>query len=260
MHVTGRFLILITFFCSLLVFNFLGHKEHAIQQLVTKHGVVITVGVATITTVILFDLFMVNTKTFAKAFTINPNNIDYYTDEFKNLNEYQYVSKLPDYGAYSSMYPGLRMNLATIKGYEPNGPRFGFVDDKPLVFSYDDNVQISNIIFTPNKITFDVNSSLSSIVYLNQNYVRGWKISDSHLHVVELEHKPAVRLSQGKYQNISFYYFPNSIYIGAILSFLGIIGCFLLVKNKKIMNDNNFLFLNASMINKLYSCIKYKKK
>ncbi|MGV7223152.1 MAG: hypothetical protein ACQ9MH_16675 [Nitrospinales bacterium] len=216
----------------MLVFNFLRDKGHAIQRLAVKHGIVITVGVAISVAVILFDLFIVNTKTLAEAFTINPMDINYFTDEFKDFNEYHYVSKLPSYGARSSMYPGLRMNIA-INGYEPNGPRFRFVDDQHLVFSCDDDVQISNIIFTPNKITFDADSPSNSVVYLNQNYVRGWKISDSHLHVVELEHKPAINLSQGKYENISFYYFPNSIYIGSILSFLGVITCFLLIKNKK---------------------------
>jgi hypothetical protein len=259
MSESGRFLILLTFCCSLLVFNFFGHKEYAIKHLGAKHRSVIMIGVAISAAVILFDLFMVNTRTFARAFTINPKNIDYFTDEFKYANEFHLVFKIPSYGARSSMYPGLRMNVATFKGYEPNAPRSGFVYNQPLVFSYDDDVQISNIIFSPNKITFDANIPSSGIVYLNQNYVHGWKISDSHLHVMELEHKPAVRLSQGKYQNMSFYYFPNSIYIGTIISFLGIISCFLLVKKRMMLNDNNLFFLNAWMVYKLYSFIKIKK-
>lgn len=231
MHVTGRFLILITFAFSLLVFNFLGDKGHAIQQLTAKHGMIVTAGVVISASVILFDLFMVNTQTFTGAFTINPKNINYFKDEFKDLNEYRYVSELPSYGARSSMYPGLRMNLSIINGYEVDKPEAGFDDDAPLVFSPNDDVKISNIKFTPNKITFNADSPTNSIVYLNQNYVRGWKVSDSHLRVLESEHKPAIKLSKGKYENISFYYFPNSIYIGAILSFLCIISCFVLVKN-----------------------------
>jgi hypothetical protein len=259
MSESGRFLILFTFCCSLLVFNYFGQKENAIKHIGAKYGLVFMVGIAISAAVILFDLFIVNTKTFARAFTINPKKIEYFTDEFKYANEFHLVFKIPSYGARSSMYPGLRMNVATFKGYEPNEPRSGFVYNQPLVFSYDDNVQISNIIFSPNKITFDANIPSNGIVYLNQNYVRGWKISDSHLHVMELEHKPAVRLSQGKYQNMSFYYFPNSIYIGTIISFLGIISCFLLVKKRMRMNDNNLFFLNAWMVHKLYSFIKIKK-
>ena len=72
MSESGRFSILLTFCCSLLVFNFFGHKESAIKHLGAKYGSVIMVGIAISAAVIFFDLFMVNTKTFARAFTINP--------------------------------------------------------------------------------------------------------------------------------------------------------------------------------------------
>lgn len=231
-HVTGRFLIIITFASSLLVLNYLGWKGRAMKHMAKKKATIMTLGITIGIAVILFDLFRVNTETFAQAFTINPSEIRYFTDEFETPHQYHYVSRLPRYGAYSSMYPALRMNLATIRGYEFLSPAHGFVRGRELVFSSNKRVRIRNIVFTPNRIVFDAHVPSRSVVHLNQNYVRGWKTSIRNLEVRDVQRKPTVVMDPGYYSNVCFYFFPNSIYIGIILTALGIIVCVLLVSNR----------------------------
>jgi hypothetical protein len=232
MRVTGRFLLIITFISSLLIFQLFEYLETRIKGLSKNYRKVAVITTAIVTIVVYFDLFGVNTKAFNQAFTINPNNISFYKDKFEKPFEYRYVKRLPSYGTRSSMYAGLRMNIATIWGYEPNTPKRGFVLGEKLVFSENKNVIISNIIFTPNKVTFDADVPVKSTIFLNQNYVRGWKAGGALGKVENINRKPGARVSQGYYEGLSFYYMPNSIYIGLIITVCGIIFCFLLKQSK----------------------------
>ena len=58
---------------------------------------------------------------------------------------------------------------------------------------------------------------------LNQNFVRGWSLTGTEAIVRELGHKPAVRISPGSYKDISFRFFPASIWWGLALTSVGVV-------------------------------------
>ena len=181
---------------------------------------------------IFLDLTFVNSVNFLQAFRFNPKTISYYSDEFSHKYEYQSINAFPSYGAYSAQYPALRMNIATNCALKANPPQKGFDMNKPLVYSTDSAAEIKNIRFTPNRITFDIENPSNNTIILNQNYVRGWKFSLSGVAVKDVNHKPTVELGKGIYDNVYFYYFPDSIIIGLILTITGILTAWLFIKSR----------------------------
>ena len=233
LHVSGRFLLILTFIASLFLFSLFRIIEETFGRIKNKNTrsfLNILISVASI--LIIFDLFGVNTKTYKDAFTIDPNSISYLNMESYDKYKYRYTDKLPDYGAGSSMYPALRMNTGTIYDYEPNPPKMGFDFNKLLVFSANNKTEINNIKFTPNKISFSVNSPVKSKIFLNQNYVRGWKFSLAGVELKNDKDKPSIELERGVYKDVYFYYFPDSIYLGLAYSIIGIILCIVSVKSR----------------------------
>ena len=233
LHVSGRFLLILTFIAGLLIFSLFHIVEDIINRIKNsnvKLRVSIFIAVGSILTIC--DLFIINTRTYRNAFTIDPGKISYFNIESSDKYEYRYTKSLPGYGAGSSMYPALKMNLGTIYDYEPNAPKRGFNFNKPLVFSIDNETKINNIKFTPNKISFSVTSPTKSKIFLNQNYVRGWKFNLVNVELKNDKNKPSIEIEKGDYKEVYFYYFPNSIYLGLAFSIIGIILCIIGIKFK----------------------------
>lgn len=229
-RMSGRFSVIITFIASLIVFSFMNRIEHYCKMIKrTKFLTLLTLILVGISIFIFYDLFKVNSKTFNSTFPVDPKNMNFDSiDKF----HYKHVPLIPLYGAYSSMYLGLKKNIATINCYEVNQPERGFDATKLLVSSTNNSTQINNIKFTPNKISFNLKSSTKSIIFLNQNYVRGWKFNLSGVKVKNINNLPSIEIEKGKYDNLYFYYMPNSIYLGLILTIIGIILSILITKFK----------------------------
>jgi len=231
LHATGRFLIITTFIGSLLSFPLArGIEEWLINLPRANVRRMASFVVALISLVIIVDLAKVNTPAFLEAFRFDPEKIEYYTEDFSHKYEYNYINAFPSYGARSAMYPALKMNIATICEYKNNPPEKGFVMNKPLVFSSDEMTRITNIRFTPDRIYFDIDAPRETTVFLNQNFVRGWRFSVSDVQVNNNMHKPSVVLKDGRYRDVYFYYLPSSIIIGITVTIIGVI--FLIIRSK----------------------------
>jgi hypothetical protein len=230
-RVTGRFLIMMTFIASLLSFPLSVRIEHALNKFRKKTTRnLFAVAIVIFSCTILLDLFYVNAKTFGEAFRLSPHNIEYYSDEFSSKHEYKFINSFPSYGAYSAQYPALRMNIGTNCALKANPPKKGFDPTNPLVFSTNNGTKISNSIFTPNKIYFNVETPVRSKIILNQNYVRGWKFSLPGLSVKNESNRPAIEIEKGTYKNVYFYFLPDSIIIGLLLTSIGIIVSIIVIK------------------------------
>lgn len=233
LHVTGRFLIIITFIASVLMLHLFRNIQNLtdkIQNTIPKFF--ITALIITGSLFIIYDLFRINSKPLKNAFTIDPDTISYFNDKSFNKNKYHLtnIKRLPLYGAHSSMYPGLKMNIASRQAYELHRPATGLVLKRPLVFSPDPKAEIKNIRFTPNKISFDLRIPKKNRIYLNQNYVRGWRFSIPGIEVKNDHHKPVVEIKRGDYKGVYFFYFPYSIYLGVIFSSVGVFLCILMIR------------------------------
>jgi len=185
----------------------------------------------------LADLFYVNIFALSDVFSFKTADMSKIYDSRVKKGEYKIVERHYDYDdstfAFDArkMYPSLITGVATGDCYEPTladvdtqaGLSYIYIElDKPLIFSDNPKTLIENIKFTPNKTTFSVQADTSSTIYLNQNYVNGWHFSNRDIKVNNVNLKPSVILPAGTYTNVSFYFRPYSIYIGAILSIVGL--------------------------------------
>ena len=226
LHVTGRFLFILTFVSSLLVMGFL-------RQLQLKHGNKRTFnyGIVLACVLIVGDVMWVSSKPLGEAFTINPEAFESVKNGIvREEGPYQMIVDLPSYGSFSTMYAALSADVAILHGltvqpqcYEPIHPRIGYELGKPLVYSPDSALSISNIRFTPNKITYDLEAKTNGQVVLNQNYARGWSFSGAEGIVEEYQHKPMVVVGPGSYSDISFVFRPPSIWFGMALFLFGLL-------------------------------------
>jgi hypothetical protein len=226
MHVTGRFLFILMFISSLVLMGFL-------QQLQLKYGsrqpysyIVMLVCI-----LIVGDVMSVNRKPLGEAFTIDSQVFERVKKGIvRGDASYQMIVDLPSYGSFSTMYAALSADVAILHGltvqpqcYEPIHPQVGYELDKPLVFSPDSGLSISNLRFTPNKITFDLEAKTNGRVVLNQNFTRGWSVSGANSFVEEHQHKPLVSIAPGSYNDISFVFRPPSLWLGVALFLFGLL-------------------------------------
>jgi len=178
MHVTGRFLIIITFISALLLLEF----GRALMQKLMQNSV-LKKTVYGVCALLVIDLICVNSAPFKDAFTINHSNLDHQNGSIPDAESYVAVSDLPRYGeVYSSMYAGLLWNQYVVDCYEPIKPEAGFELGRALVFSRDPDISVSHIRFAPNRVLFDVQAGAEGRVYLNQNFVRGWSLTRCPFH------------------------------------------------------------------------------
>ncbi len=219
-HVTGRFLIPLMFVSSLVLMGFVSWVENVLGA-----SRLINYVLAVVCVLVVGDLMWVTRQPLAEAFTIQPTAYHLATQRLTSSGSYQAVESLPIYAHHSvsAMYPALLADVSTVNCYEPLKPRQGYELGKPLVFSSDSGISISNIQFSPNKITFDLDVEDYGWVVLNQNFTRGWSLYGADAPVRELGQKPAARLSPGTYRNLSFRFFPTSIWWGIVLTCVGVV-------------------------------------
>ena len=219
-HVTGRFLIPLMFVSSLVILCFF----RWVQDLLAGRKLV-NYAVAVACVLVVGDLMLETRRPLGEAFTVDPAVYHRSAPIDADSGHSQAIASLQilAHHSISSMYPAILVDVSTVKCYEPLKPRKGYELDKPLVFSPDAGISISNIVFSPNRITFDLDVDDYGWVVLNQNFVRGWSLTGTEAIVRELGHKPAVRISPGSYKDISFRFFPASIWWGLALTSVGVV-------------------------------------
>ena len=226
LHVTGRFLIILMFISSLALMGLfqqlrIRYKSNRLFKYIILFGCFLIVG----------DVMWVGAKPFQETFTITPEVFNNVTKNVDLTDDpYQVIVDLPSYGSFSTMYAALNANLAILHGltvqpqcYEAIHPRLGYELTRPLIFSLDPESTVSNIRFTPNQVSFDLNARNDSVVVLNQNFVRGWSFSEANTEVSSFRNKPSVTIKSGHYQDVSFYFQPNSLWLGLTLFAIGIL-------------------------------------
>ena len=137
LHVTGRFVIILTFIASLVLMGFL-------RQLQAKYqgGRLLKYLIALACILIVGDVMWVSSKPLGEAFTIKPEVFQSVTENIpREDSPYQMIVDLPSYGSFSTMYAALTANFAILHGltvqpqcYEPIHPRLGYELGKQLVF------------------------------------------------------------------------------------------------------------------------------
>lgn len=218
MRVAQRFRI-VFIFCLTIFAGFGFQKVKDIVSKITRNKKLIRVFAGVSAIVILGDLIIVSFPIWKDAFTITP------IKTIKSDKFYQ-VSKLPLYGAFSSMYPAFLCNLGTINAYETaNVPRNALpIESK----KYKGEVYLKNTkgevyfkTWSPNKITISVDAEDKGYVVVNQNYYPGgWKVKGNKNQKVEsVDGLLSVRVGPDE-NEVELYYFPISFVIGLIVTLI----------------------------------------
>ena len=185
--------------------------------------------------VILLDLMLVNSPIFKDAFPISPL-------ETKREETFYQISRLPNYGSGSAMYPAFLSNIGIVDGYESaNVPRNAIPKDssqyKGEVFLHETEGKVSIRNWSPNKIVVEVDVLKEGYLVLNQNFYPGWRAKAEAIHmehpeeggevtvrrqrreVISLEGLLAVKISPQDVV-VELRYLPVSFLVGLILSFI----------------------------------------
>ncbi|MBP6217665.1 MAG: hypothetical protein KA436_03645 [Oligoflexales bacterium] len=167
------------------------------------------------------DLIYFNHRHFREIFWQDPIKTDFHF--FKSQNKYEVIGKDYDYSAHfpSQMYAAMMNNQSFLNCYEPLKIRPTTKIDRPLIYSDEPHVQISNLIFSPNKISANIKASDSANIFLNQNYIDGW-ISDAGDIQIGVA-GPFIQIKPGFDARLTFSFSPQGWGYGKLLFVCGIL-------------------------------------
>ena len=241
-HVTGRYFYPFLFSVCYILLLFFKEIENIFGQLNFKSKKTMFLGYSIkfvliyfIPLFIIYDLSHIHQKPFSKIGSLPITwNTDITKIDPSRLSKYSMVQRRASYGSISSMFPGVLDNRASLVCYDGFNTGQNAKINKPLIYIQKGKGTITDIQFTPNKYTFSGIFETPVTVTLNQNYTRAWNSSDPQYKVINLNQNPSIELPSGQYENLSFYFWPKTLFLSFFLSFIGIIFLlFLFIKNFK---------------------------
>jgi hypothetical protein len=94
--------------------------------------------------------------------------------------------------------------------------------DEPLIYA-EPGTTLYRTRFSPNVIRFSVTTDIDGArVYLNQNYVRGWRSDAGEVRLEEQSGKPYVAVYRSRPGTYAFYFLPPGLGIGLVLLAAGV--------------------------------------
>ncbi|MBU0675858.1 MAG: hypothetical protein KJ950_14570 [Proteobacteria bacterium] len=171
---------------------------------------------------ITVDLIGVNSKAFSVAFPFSPPEI-HRQDSFRQVA-----------GDEEAMYQGFLENFGTLDCYEEvHLPTMAIaLDDGEYrtgeVYMPEGKAELS--YWSPNKITVAVEGA--GPIMLNQNYVKGWRTKEGK-EVFANEGFIATNVDRDD-SEITFYYLPRSVVVGAIISFMSLLSVLILFLKPRV--------------------------
>jgi len=130
----------------------------------------------------------------------------------------------PSTGPDSPMIRSLAENRDLMRCYETLHPDLKAVPSKDIVWSPDPNVKVFSSAFSPNRIEFTVlTGAADARVYLNQNYIEGWRSSAGAVAFdpgVGLGYVTLPRAFAGR---VTFSFRPPGLFAGVALFALGLV-------------------------------------
>ena len=220
LRVPARFSIMALFSMSLLMIPFM-------KILSEKRNIKIHITVLIFSMIVFFDLSNNSWKILDHAIW-ERYDIFKAVLEKDNSREFRQIEKHPPYT--SSMYMAVKSNAYTDVCYEPLNIKKRPLDiflKHDLVYAGKKSSTISNIRFSPNRITFDAVINEKDRIILNQNFEEGWRISDPSMRISQETSANAIEIAPGRYEGLSFFYRPVGFISGCMLTLMGIVLAFL---------------------------------
>jgi len=100
------------------------------------------------------------------------------------------------------------------------------------------------ISYKPNNIEISVDSRSNALLFLAENYAKGWKasIDGKNASILRANYTfRAIKIDKGKH-NVKFWYDPWSFRLGIYLSIVGLIGMFFMILISKNINHLKSFF------------------
>ena len=107
----------------------------------------------------------------------------------------------------------------------------GAVADKPQVFDAGSASRVTDLDFTPNRLTFTVaNGSTDARLVLNQNWARGWTTTLGPINAPPATELAALTVPPGQTGRFEFSFVPPGFYTGIAFFVVALIATVLLWK------------------------------
>jgi hypothetical protein len=184
---------------------------------------------------ILADLFWVNSPALEDAFSIPPLPTPHSASfvQLGGFPEYgrQGIEPTGDryhlYRTYGAMYPAFLSNAGSVYALESvPAPTKAIILTDPAyrgeVFLEGATGTAEYTLWSPNRLTIQVEAQGEGWVVVNQNYYDGWHEKNG-LRVEEVNGLLAVRVSPA-IKMVELYYRPTSFVVGAVVSLISLIG------------------------------------
>jgi len=168
------------------------------------------------------DLIAVNGQVLKDAFVIPPLNITPNEEFYQTSKHHAYSNLTRMYD-----YPNFLRNEGKVNAYIEISTKVYAVPKESEnyrggVYLQGTRGEVSYTYWSPNKLTVNVNVSDEGYAVINQNYAKGWKTKNNRK--VESFNGLISTKVYPEENQITFYYFPWSFFIGAVISFFSLVG------------------------------------
>ncbi len=225
--VPSRYIACFVFFLALIAaMTFQGVADRC-RQRPGGTGRLMRAGVIAAFLFIPYHLIEMNSGIFWNAFRVDPIELprhDLFAQRYRETRFYE------EYLTNSSIYPVFLSNSGLIEGYEvmhiPRGDVKVFGEPGYRGEHYFDfpSGERELILFSPNKLMFDIKLDRSNLLILNQNYDRGWRAAadGERLAVSHTDGLISVVLPPGQYR-LEIYYLPQAFLVGLSVSIVSLL-------------------------------------
>ena len=165
-------------------------------------------------------LVRTNRLQFESVFALAPLNADFH---FYARHQLTIDATTPGYGTDSPMTRAIFDDRAILQCYEPLQLSGRVEPARPLVFA-DEQVDLRDISFGPNRVQFRAAAQTASRIYLNERYIDGWKSDAGPVAVDATTGLAYVTVAAGTVGKFSFAFVPPGLVSGVVLFAIGVIG------------------------------------
>jgi hypothetical protein len=164
-------------------------------------------------------LVRTNRLQFESVFGLAPLNADFHWYARPQMTV---DATTPGYGPDSPMTRAIFDDRAILQCYEPL-QLYGRVDPaKPLVFA-EEQVDLRDISFSPNRVQFRASAHVASRIYLNERYIDGWRSDAGPVAVDPTTGLAYVTVPAETVGKFSFWFVPPGLLSGVVLFAIGVI-------------------------------------
>lgn len=134
-------------------------------------------------------------------------------------------------GDYTKMFESVYNNKGVLNGFDSIGNQIQTAvipsehkDYKGEYYLANETGRVEELLFSPNRLKFNVNAEKNDILVINQNYFPGWRSSAGR--IINYNGLIGVTVKKG-HEKVEVYYLPNSFILGILTFSIFVIAVFI---------------------------------